>query len=78
MGFLCFVPNWGFGTRGDDRLASVTFFEYLRQMSDDQLCEALITCDIQVLGFIKQEWNRRHPDDPIPLRAANPVPHKTQ
>jgi len=43
------------------------FLERLQAMTDDELIESLIGCDENVLVIVQHEWNRRHPEDRIPL-----------
>lgn len=42
-----------------------TFQQFLAEMTDQALIEALMTCDQAVLIDVQREWDRRHPEDPI-------------
>lgn len=45
----------------------MSFLEHLKTMTDDELLAALVTCDTSILVFVKQEWNKRHPEDPVKI-----------
>jgi hypothetical protein len=39
----------------------------IKTMTDDELLNALVECEPLMLVFVKQEWNKRHPEDQIPI-----------
>lgn len=43
------------------------FLDQVKQLTDDQLLDGLITCHPDVLIFLQLEWNQRHPENPIPI-----------
>jgi len=42
-------------------------FDILESKTDDELIELLLSAPLDVLIFVKLEWNRRHPEDKIPV-----------